>query len=141
MQKDLKIGMISGVVLVIGALVYISTKPSLTTKARMLKANQLNETEYIFDDEEPVEIYTPPVEPETVASIEVEPPKVLPKPEPAERIKTQRFHIIRRNETLSNISYKYYGSASKWSKIFRANRNVLTSPNKIKPGTKLIIPD
>jgi nucleoid-associated protein YgaU len=60
--------------------------------------------------------------------------------EQAEKIKTQKFHIIRQGETLSNISYKYYGSANKWRMILDANRDEIEDVSKLKPGTKIIIP-
>ncbi len=58
-----------------------------------------------------------------------------------EKIEPQKFHIVRRGETLSNISYRYYGSAAKWRKILDANRKVIEDPRKLRPGTRLIIPD
>jgi len=53
----------------------------------------------------------------------------------------ERFHIVRRGETLSDISYKYYGSADKWQKILDANRKMIKDVNKPKPDVKLIIPE
>jgi nucleoid-associated protein YgaU len=61
--------------------------------------------------------------------------------EQTEKIQTERFHIVRKGETLSKISLTYYGSAGKWQKIFEANKQTLKDPNKLAPGTKLIIPD
>ena len=61
--------------------------------------------------------------------------------EQTEKIKTQKFHIVREGETLSEISRKYYDSANKWQKILDGNRNVIKDVNKLKPGTKLIIPE
>ena len=61
--------------------------------------------------------------------------------EQTEKIKTQKFHIVRKGETLSEISYKYYGSANKWQKILEANRDEIEDVSKLKPGTKLIIPE
>ena len=58
-----------------------------------------------------------------------------------ETISPQRFHIVRKGETLSKISYKYYGSAGKWRKIFEANRGTLKDAHTVRSGTKLIIPD
>jgi nucleoid-associated protein YgaU len=57
-----------------------------------------------------------------------------------EKIKTERFYIVGKNQTLSEISRLYYGSASQWQKIVDANPSLLKDPNKIKPGMKLIIP-
>ena len=61
--------------------------------------------------------------------------------EQTEKIKTQKFHIIRKGETLSDISYKYYGSANKWRMILDANRDEIEDVSKLKPGTKIIIPE
>lgn len=61
--------------------------------------------------------------------------------EQEEKIKTTRFHIVLKNETLSGIAQRYYGSANQWPRILEANEDTITDANKIKPGTKLIIPD
>ena len=61
--------------------------------------------------------------------------------EEIETIKTETFYIVRKGDTLSGISYRYYGSASKWPKIFEANRQTISDANKLTPGTKLIIPN
>lgn len=61
--------------------------------------------------------------------------------EQAEKIKTQKFHIVRKDQTLSAISQEYYGSVNKWKKILDANRDIIKDANKLQPGMKLIIPD
>jgi len=61
--------------------------------------------------------------------------------EQTEKIRTQRFHIVRKGETLSDISYNYYGSSKKWRRIAQANPEVIKDANKVRTGTKLIIPD
>lgn len=58
-----------------------------------------------------------------------------------ETTRPPRFHIVRKGETLSEISREYYRSASKWRKIFDANRGTIKDANMVKSGTKLIIPD
>ncbi len=45
-----------------------------------------------------------------------------------------------RGDTLSAIAKKYYGDASKYPKIFEANKPMLSDPDKIYPGQKLRIP-
>jgi nucleoid-associated protein YgaU len=44
-------------------------------------------------------------------------------------------------DTLSKIAKQYYGDANKYMKIFDANKDQLTDPNKIKVGQKLKIPE
>jgi len=61
--------------------------------------------------------------------------------EQPEKIKTDKFHIVLKDETLSDISHQHYGSAVKWQKIYNANRDIIKNPNRVRPGTKLIIPD
>ena len=49
-------------------------------------------------------------------------------------------HVVRRGETLSSISQKYYGTKANWTLILDANRNVLKNPKDLKPNMKLVIP-
>ena len=61
--------------------------------------------------------------------------------EQPEKIKTTRFHIVRRGETLSAIARQYYGAPEAWQKILNANQKVIKDANKLTPGTKLTIPE
>jgi nucleoid-associated protein YgaU len=56
-------------------------------------------------------------------------------------LKATRFHIVRPGETLSSIARKYYGTTAATGKILEANKAALDNPNRIRPGTKLTIPD
>lgn len=51
-----------------------------------------------------------------------------------------RTHEVASGETLSHLAKRYYGDASQYSRIFEANRDQLTDPDKIKTGQKLKIP-
>jgi len=51
-----------------------------------------------------------------------------------------QFHTVARGDTLSRIAKQYYGSASKYPRIFEANRPMLSDPDKIYPGQVLRIP-
>ncbi len=44
-------------------------------------------------------------------------------------------------ETLSEISQKHLGRASRWIQIYRMNQHILKDPNKLKPGTVIALPD
>jgi nucleoid-associated protein YgaU len=52
-----------------------------------------------------------------------------------------RIYEVVSGDTLSKISKTYYGDANKYMKIFEANKDQLTDPNKIKIGQKLKIPE
>jgi hypothetical protein len=56
-------------------------------------------------------------------------------------IKTIRFHIVGENDTLSDISQKYYGTSRKWRTIYEANKDTISNPDFLEKGAKLIIPD
>jgi nucleoid-associated protein YgaU len=52
-----------------------------------------------------------------------------------------RTHEVASGDTLSAIAKRYYGNASQYMKIYNANRDQLSDPDKIRPGQKLKIPD
>jgi LysM repeat protein len=60
-----------------------------------------------------------------------------PAPAPAAAPKT---YTVKSGDTLSQIAKDQLGSASSYMKIFEANKDVLTDPDKIKPGQVLRIP-
>lgn len=51
-----------------------------------------------------------------------------------------RMHDVASGDTLSAIAKKYYGDASKYHRIFEANRDQLSDPDKIQAGQRLKIP-
>jgi len=51
-----------------------------------------------------------------------------------------RVHVVRRGDTLSRISQRYYGSARGVRAIYRANRGRIRNPNLIYPRQRIYIP-
>jgi nucleoid-associated protein YgaU len=51
-----------------------------------------------------------------------------------------RTYTVKAGDSLSKISKELYGNAGDYTKIFEANRDVLSDPNKISPGQILKIP-
>jgi nucleoid-associated protein YgaU len=51
-----------------------------------------------------------------------------------------RTYTVKSGDTLSAIAKEHLGSANAYMKIFEANRDQLTDPDKIKPGQVLKIP-
>ena len=53
-----------------------------------------------------------------------------------------RTHTVVKGETLSHIALHYYGNATKYDRIYAANRTMLKgNADRIYPGQVLIIPD
>jgi nucleoid-associated protein YgaU len=52
----------------------------------------------------------------------------------------QRTYTVKPGDSLSKISKELYGNANEYMKIFEANRDVLSDPDKISPGQTLKIP-
>ena len=144
MQKDLKIGILLGLVLIAVAVLWISTHPRLSVESRMLRSDNAKSLEET-PAEQPRFTTNLPHSPstETAAGIKTEQSNVPPLAvhDQVEKTKPPKIHIVRKGETLSNISYKYYGSANKWRKIRDANPLRIKDVNRIRPGTRLIIPE
>ena len=144
MQKDLKIGMILGLVLVTVTMLWFFAGSNPNQKVRFLSLRSNHETTppETFAPTRSSAIETAREENDQLSATDTQ----LQEPEwkkyrQEEKIKTERFHIIQEGETLSEISRKYYDSARKWQKILDANRDVIEDVSKLKPGTKLIIPE
>ena len=72
-------------------------------------------------------------------------PAAAPAPAPGAASKTDenpyaQHYVVQKGDTLSKIAEEFYGDKMLYPKIFEANRDLLTDPNKIKPGQKLRIP-
>jgi nucleoid-associated protein YgaU len=52
-----------------------------------------------------------------------------------------RRHVIAEGDTLFNLAQRYYGDGERFIDVYRANRDVLTSPDRLPVGTALIIPE
>lgn len=52
-----------------------------------------------------------------------------------------RYYTVRAGDTLSKIARQFYGSAKEYERIFEANLDKVTNPNKIPAGEVLIIPE
>ena len=51
-----------------------------------------------------------------------------------------RTYTVKSGDTLSKIAKQHYGDTGDYMKIFEANRDKLSDPNKIQPGQELVIP-
>jgi nucleoid-associated protein YgaU len=118
MHKDFKIGLSLGLLLVIGAVVWLCTSPKLSTESRALQNAPSKPAPVTVIPQFPVE--TKPANPQQTSP---------------------RIHVVEKGQTLSQIAGQYYGSQRQWPKIHNANRDILPDPNRLTPGLKLIIPE
>ena len=51
-----------------------------------------------------------------------------------------RTYTVQPGDSLSKISKQFYGDANKYMKIFEANKDKLSYPDKVRAGMDLIIP-
>jgi LysM repeat protein len=61
-------------------------------------------------------------------------------PGAADRVQTDRVHVVQKGETLSSIAAKELGSAARFQDVFEANRDQLENANDVRVGMSLRIP-
>ncbi|HUI07797.1 MAG TPA: LysM peptidoglycan-binding domain-containing protein [Verrucomicrobiae bacterium] len=80
-----------------------------------------------------VEAQITPLPPAAPAIVESEPPKVETPEKPTR-------YVVKRGDSLWRIAGKVYHNPLKWPRIYRANKDKITNPNKIYPNQVLVIP-
>ncbi|MBN2211492.1 MAG: LysM peptidoglycan-binding domain-containing protein [Sedimentisphaerales bacterium] len=95
---------------------------------------------------EPVVVEAPAPSPEPLAlapeptpeqkQIPIVEVKEAPKPVSQE----PRYYIVKKGDTLTQISEIYYGEGRFWKVIYEANKNIINNPNVLNEGWKLRIP-
>jgi nucleoid-associated protein YgaU len=70
--------------------------------------------------------------------------QIVPQPQPvgvgATASAAARTYTVKSGDTLSRIAKETLGDASAYMKIFNANKDQLSDPDKIKPGQVLKLP-
>ena len=52
----------------------------------------------------------------------------------------ERTYTVQRGDSLSKIAKEFYGDASKWRRIYEANRDIIRDPDLIYPDQVFKIP-
>jgi nucleoid-associated protein YgaU len=65
---------------------------------------------------------------------------VVPAPAPAAVGTSGKTYTVKSGDTLSKIAREHLGDGNAYMKIFNANKDQLTDPDKIKPGQVLKLP-
>ena len=66
--------------------------------------------------------------------------KVSPKATFASPASSTKTYTVKKGDTLSKISKEFLGDANDYMRIFNANKDQLSDPDKIQPGQVLNIP-
>ena len=59
------------------------------------------------------------------------------EPEP---VLEYKYYTVQKNDTLQKISHKFYGTTRKWGLIYKNNKGIIKSPDKVYPGLRIKIP-
>jgi nucleoid-associated protein YgaU len=54
--------------------------------------------------------------------------------------RSEKTYVVKSGDSLSKIAKREYGNANEWQRIFEANKDILSDPDKIYPGQTLKIP-
>ena len=49
-------------------------------------------------------------------------------------------YVVKKGDTLAEISRKFYKTSSRWRDVLKANKGLISSPTQLRPGMKLTIP-
>lgn len=150
MSRDVKTGMLVGLVVVTIAVVAISMWPGAAVEDRLrMDSGRTQKQTHVPPAVPPIR---PPVDNSAVDNLPVETPTTQDNIAEAARQVVEasrqqpvgppapRIHIVAKDENLSTIAQIHYGDANKWPLIAEANKNVLPDANRVRPGMRLLIP-
>jgi nucleoid-associated protein YgaU len=61
-------------------------------------------------------------------------------PEPVATNGSGKTYVVVKGDSLSKIAKREYGDASKWRRIYEANKDLIKDPDLIYPGQELKVP-
>jgi hypothetical protein len=105
--------------------------PPLQTAAMRAQAEQRSAPDPIRR-EVPAPVESPAAESLAIVALPVETPVMEPL--------VEEFYVVQSGDTLSAVASKTLGSARKYEEIYEANRDVLATPDSLRIGMKLRIP-
>lgn len=71
----------------------------------------------------------------------VPPPPTSEKKVAVETVGNQKIYTVQAGDTLSQISSKVYNTSRHYQKIYEANKDVISDPNTLQVGSKLVMPE
>jgi nucleoid-associated protein YgaU len=123
---------------------YLFGEPTQAEKEHQVKEKRtISVLEIELGSHQPREI-KPKAQIPVVTNIEPQEPQASISEEeeslPASEEKKYTSYTIQNGDTLQKISMKFYGTTRKWKMLYNENKDVLKSPDKIRPGKTIKIP-
>ena len=84
--------------------------------------------------DDPDEVDVEGTESEDIELIRDEDPEPVPVPA------APKIHVVQTGDRLIAISRKYYNTPTRWRIILEANKHLISAPEDLRPGMKLVIP-
>lgn len=78
---------------------------------------------------------------DTMAQAPAEPDTIAPTPAPQPQQKEPVYDTVTSTRFLTTIARDHYGRKDFWVFIYEANSDKLRHPNRIRPGTRVVVPD
>jgi nucleoid-associated protein YgaU len=105
------------------------------------KAGPKQELLFIEEEQTVIKTKQPQVANQTIAE-EVTTPETTERtgPIPAKSAATLEKYTVQKGDTLEKISQKVYGTGAQWYRIYQANKDTLSGPDRIYVGQVLDIP-
>ncbi len=116
--------------------------------ASLFKPVILQQDDYIIEEEVPelivpidTTVVTDTIQQDTIIADTMTFIEPVYSPEVAQNAPVKTYAIVNEGSRLTWIAYKEYGHRDFWVYIYDANRHQLNSPNDLRIGMKLIVPD
>lgn len=94
------------------------------------------------EEDEPIEeVKAPEATAADTTTIAIATTEVAPAPAPHAKTEKLRTDTVGRTRFLTTMAREYYGDFRFWVYIYQENKSVINNPDKIKPGTVVVIPD
>ncbi len=134
MPNDAKLGLVLGVGLVIAVAVVFFHKGGAAASGENSAIPAIN------PGTAPPAAPEPPPADGNRLSHPVQAQTVLQDPVPVVVEHSSRQHTVKEGDTLFTLAQRYYGDGDRFADLYRANRQVLETPDRLEPGTVLVIP-
>ncbi len=169
MRTDVKVGILVGVLIVTGAIIYVATRDNNSAPGTEdTKTIEPSKPSPDPDGPKPIVNSQPPVNPKPVEPKPEITPKPEPQPEPEPKpepqpeplvtpepvvkpvvpVKTEPvntepwYYVVKRGDSLYQIAEQYYGEGNGryWKVIYDANKQVIGEADRLEVGWILNIP-